>query len=240
MTTTTEVGALLPVDDAGVAAVTAVAHLPEAAALPPVLLLPGAGGDLHGDGLVALAEVLSAGGAPVVRANLPYREAGRRPPRADRSVRGLVQVASAARDLLAQHGVTGPLVLGGKSYGGRVASMAVAADAVDEVLALLFYGYPLHPPGRADQLRVDHWPDVGVPCCFVQGSRDPFGTPDELTPHLRRLPRRATVVAVDGGDHSLRVTRASSPDGVARGEGAILRGEVGQLVLGWLGHYGSW
>jgi uncharacterized protein len=213
----------LPVDDALVPTVTAALHLPPrrrggGAGPLPVLLAPGAGGDLDGDGLLALATVLAELGHPVVRCNLPYREAGRRyAPRADRSVEPYRQiVAAAARQLRERR----PWIVGGKSYGGRVASMAVAEGM--PAAGLLFYGYPLHPPGKPERLRVDHWHRIGVPCLFLQGDRDPFSEPGQLEAHLRTLPRRATVLHVPGGDHSLRVTRAASPTGTASSPAATL------------------
>lgn len=240
MSEVVEHGAHLPVDDAAVDHVTAVAHVPEEATLPSVVMFPGAGGDLHGDGLVAFARVLSAAGAAVVRANLAHHEAGRRAPRADRSVAGLLQVVAGARELLRTQGVTRPVVVGGKSYGGRVASLAIAEQRPPDVVGLLFYGYPLHPPGKPEQRRVEHWPDVNVPCCFVQGTRDAFGGPDEIEPELRRLPRRATLVPVAGGDHSLKVSRGASPDDTARTVTDIVHGPVGDAVIGWLRTYRSW
>jgi uncharacterized protein len=124
---------------------------------PTVLLTHGAGGDLDGPGLVALAEVLAHRGHRVVRANLPHRELGQRgAPRADRSVGAFRQIVEAAQAELSE---SGPWVLGGKSYGGRVASMAVADGLA--AAGLLFYGYPLHPPGKLDQLRVG---PTGPPC----------------------------------------------------------------------------
>lgn len=221
----------LPVEDPIVGSVTAAVHRPARSVRrrgPSVLLAPGAGGDLDGAGLVALAEVLAAQGCRVIRANLPYREAGRRAPRADRSVPSYRAVLAAAQEAV---GDRRPWILGGKSYGGRVASMAVAAG--QEALGLLFYGYPLHPPGKPDQLRVDHWPDVDVPTLFLQGNRDTFSDPKLLTTHIRKLPRRATLHLVPGGDHSLRVTRKASPTGEAASEAATVSG-CSEVVADWL------
>jgi uncharacterized protein len=174
----------------------------------PVLLTPGAGGDLDGEGLVALATVLVELGHPVVRANLPHNETGRRPPRADRSV-GAYRALQAA---VAQRFDTDrSWIVGGKSYGGRVASMAVA-DGLDAA-GLLLYGYPLHPPGKPEQLRVEHWPAIAVPCLFLQGDRDTFSSPALLEQCVHKLPRRPTIVVVAGGDHSLHITARASASG---------------------------
>lgn len=203
----------LPIDHPQLEAVTAALH-PGPARRPgrPVLLTHGAGGDLDGEGLVALAEVLAGLGHPVVRVNLPHRELGRRgAPRVDRSVGAFRQIVAAASDHLAERR---PWILGGKSYGGRVASMAVA-DGL-EAAGLLFYGYPLHPPGKPDQLRVAHWPAIGVRCLFLQGDRDTFCDLDLLDENVTKLPRRATIHVVAGGDHSLDVAAKAAPDGVRR------------------------
>ena len=111
------------------------------------------------------------------------------------------------------------LLVGGKSMGGRIASQAVAGDAEaglsPAVDGLVFLGYPLHPPGRPDKLRDAHLPSVPAPMLFVQGSRDAFGTPDELRPVLARC-LRAELHVVEGGDHSFRVRgkNAPAPDAV--------------------------
>ena len=178
--------------------------------------------------MTALAHVIVSAGSIVVRANLPYREAGRRPPRADRSIEGYLAVLAAAQDAV---GDRRPWVLGGKSYGGRVASMAVAEG--QEAAGLLFYGYPLHPPGKPTQLRVDHWPDVDVPTLFLQGERDTYSDPELLATHIRKLPRRATLQVVAGGDHSLRVAAKHSATGEAISEEMGVRG-CSKVVASWL------
>lgn len=201
----------LPVDHPTVDAVTAALHRPGRSARrtgPSVLLAPGAGGDLDGEGLQALANQLVDLGCTVVLANLPYREAGRRAPLADRTIPGYRAVLASAREKV---GDGRPWVLGGKSYGGRVASMVVAEGV--EASGLLLYGYPLHPPGRPEKLRVDHWPEVYAPALFLQGDRDPFCDLELMEHHVFKLPRRATVRVVPGGDHSLHITRAASPTG---------------------------
>ncbi len=221
----------LPVPEGPVEHVTAAVHAPTRRTRRKrrsVLLVPGAGGDLDSDGLVALAEILADIGCTVVRANLPYREAGRRAPRADRSVTGYRDVLAAAREAV---GDQRPWVLGGRSYGGRVASMLVAAG--EESVGLLFYSYPLHPPGKPDEPRVQHWPDVHVPTLFLQGDRDPFCDLEQLRTHIHKLPRRATLHVVEGGDHSLRITRTASPTGQAAPEAQVIAGLRAELT-GWL------
>jgi predicted alpha/beta-hydrolase family hydrolase len=118
-------------------------------------------------------------------------------------------------------GPRGRLVAGGKSMGGRIASQVAArietrstgttAAQFDpaEIRGLVFLGYPLHPPGRPEQHRTSHWPAIGQPALFVQGSRDPFGAPDELRADLPRFGGATTLLVVEGGDHSLAVPRKS-------------------------------
>jgi predicted alpha/beta-hydrolase family hydrolase len=195
----------------------------------PVLLTHGAGGDLHGAGLEALAKGLAVLGHTVVRFNLPYREAGRSaPPPAEKSVPGYREGYEAARASVED---LRPWAVGGKSYGGRVASLAVAAGM--EAAALVFYGYPLHPPGKPDSLRVAHWPSIPVPCLFLEGTEDPFCHLDLLRQHLPSLGGPATLHIVQGGDHSLRVAGAKSPDGKPRSEGRVMA-ELAPVVSDWL------
>ena len=218
----------LSVVDPAVDALTVAVHRPRRRRRPSVLLTPGAGGDLDGEGLVALAEVLVSQGHQVVRGNLPHHELGRRAPRAERSVEPLGGLLAAAREHL---GDRRPWILGGKSYGGRVASLAVAGGL--GALGLVFYGYPLHPPGRPERLRVEHWSHVGVPCLFLQGTADPFCDLALLEGQLRRLPRRSTLHVVEGGDHSLRVPRAASPTGQAIPAAESVRG-LSKVLAEWV------
>jgi uncharacterized protein len=218
----------LPVDDPLAEGVSAAVHRPERPRGGGVVLVPGAGGTLDGEGLTALAELLAALGRPTVRANLPYREVGRPPPRAERSVASFGRVVAAAEQALPD--VPPPWVLGGGSYGGRVATLAVAEG--HPAAGLLCYGYPLHPPGRPDRLRVEHWPRVAVPCLFLQGDRDPFCDLDLLRAHLERLPR-PTLHVVAGGDHILRVSKRASPSGTPSSPAVTIAG-LGAVVSSWL------
>ena len=93
------------------------------------------------------------------------------------------------------------VAVGGRSMGGRMCSMAVAEGL--DVAALVLISYPLHPPGRPDRLRTDHFPELHRPCLFVSGRRDAFATPDELEREIEAIPGPVTLVLVDG-DHSLR------------------------------------
>lgn len=97
--------------------------------------------------------------------------------------------------------------MGGRSMGGRMTSMVAAdvdgAGPVDRLAGLVLICYPLHPPGKPDALRVEHLPDVTVPCLFVSGTRDPFGSPDELTRWTATIPAPVEHVWIDGGRHDL-------------------------------------
>ena len=101
------------------------------------------------------------------------------------------------------------LVLGGKSMGGRIASQ-VAATGAGDIAALVFLGYPLHPPGNPEKLRDEHLPDVKAPMLFIQGSRDAFGTPEEISSVVqKRKLRGATIHIIEGGDHSFAVPKSA-------------------------------
>jgi predicted alpha/beta-hydrolase family hydrolase len=110
--------------------------------------------------------------------------------------------------------------IGGKSMGGRMAThLAAASDATAAALSgLVLLGYPLHPPGKPEQLRVEHLERIKVPMLIIQGERDPFGSPDELRPHFASLGDRVTIHAVSGGDHSLviRSVRLQADHGTGR------------------------
>jgi predicted alpha/beta-hydrolase family hydrolase len=162
-----------------------------------LVLAHGAGGDLNDPVLQDVGSALSSSGIAVLRFNFPYREAGRRAPGSQAVSEACYRdVASFAR----RDGV--PMFCGGKSYGGRMASH-IAADGT-EMTGLVLISYPLHPPGRPEKIREAHLRDVGVPMLFVQGTSDPFAAPDLLSRTVGSLPD-ASLVSVEGGDHSLRV-----------------------------------
>jgi predicted alpha/beta-hydrolase family hydrolase len=164
-----------------------------------ILLAPGAGATRASPALVAVEAAVAP--LPVVRMDFPYRKAGRKAPdKAPVLVRSVVEEAEALAGSL---GVgTEALVLGGRSMGGRMCSMAVAEGLPAAGLVLL--AYPLHPPGRPEKLRTEHLPDVRVPCLFVSGTRDPFGSPDELAAALEQVGGPVTVHLVEGAGHDLK------------------------------------
>jgi len=163
------------------------------------LLTPGAGADRTHPTLLAIEEAVAP--LPVERVDFPYRRAGRKAP--DRPEVLLQTVQDEAAALVARLRIRpGRLVLGGRSMGGRICSMAVAEGLPARGLVLI--SYPLHPPGRPDRLRVEHLPAIAVPCLFVSGTRDAFGTPDELPAATSTIAAPVTHVWIEGGTHELR------------------------------------
>ena len=157
----------------------------------------GAGGDRNQHTLVALAEGLAP--LPVERINFPYRDQGRRPP--DRASKLLAFLHEEIPVIASRLGAdSGRLVLGGRSMGGRMCSMAVAEGMPAAGLVLL--SYPLHPPEKPQNLRTEHFPDIGVPCLFVSGSRDPFGSPEEFDRHLSTIKGPVSAVWLEGERHN--------------------------------------
>ena len=157
--------------------------------------------------MVSFADALAARGIAVVTFNFPYTEYGRRVPDSNDKLETCYRaVIDAVRNR--RKSGSGELAIGGKSMGGRIASQ-VAASGVGDLLGLVFLGYPLHPPGKPEQLRAKHLPSVRVPMLFVQGSRDTFGTPDELRPIVDSLKPPADLHVVEGGDHSFKVLKSA-------------------------------
>jgi len=185
-----------------------------------LLLAPGASADRTQPALVAIDEVVSAQGAAVARIDFPYRLAGRRAP--DREPVLLATVRTEAAALAAAARVDpSRVVLGGRSMGGRICSMAVA-DGLP-ALALVLVSYPLHPPGRPERLRTAHFPRLAVPCLFVSGTRDAFGSPGELESATREIPGPVTHVWLEGKDHGLRGCDARVGEEVVTWLAAVVR-----------------
>lgn len=174
-----------------------------------LLLFPGAGAGRESPALVAVDEAvapgLGDGPVTVVRADFPYRREGRKAP--DRAPKLIACVRDEAAALVTSTGIDpGSLALGGRSMGGRMCTMAVAEGL--PAAALVLIAYPLHPPGKPEKLRIEHFPEITVPCLFVSGTRDPFGTPDELTEHTKAIAGPVTHEWVEGGRHDLKGTDA--------------------------------
>jgi hypothetical protein len=185
-----------------------------------LVLTPGASAGRDQSGLVAIDEAVSHAGVSVERVEFPGQAAGKR--RIDPPV-VCIRTVRAATDVLAERlsVPTGRIAAGGRSFGGRMCSMAVAEGL--GVAALVLVSYPLHPPGRPERLRTEHFPELRLPCLFVSGRRDAFAAPDELERETGAIPGPVTRVFVDG-DHSLRKSEA----------------EVAEIVAGWVAGISLW
>lgn len=165
-----------------------------------VVVAHGAGAGMDHPFLTGFTDALNDGGVATLRFNFPYREAGRkfpdRPPAAIAAWRAAMEAAAARTAGL-------PLWACGKSFGGRMASMAVAEGMT--TAGLVFLGYPLHPPGKPEKLRDEHLYGLSLPMLFLQGTRDPFALPGELEPVAERIGPNAVVQWIDGGNHSFEV-----------------------------------
>lgn len=189
--------------------VTAIAYPATAEERAGVTLIlgHGAGASQTSDFMVRFADGLAARGIDVVTFNFSYTEQGRRVP--DPNDR-LEACYSAVIERVRTHKTFGGgrLAIGGKSMGGRIASQLAASGTMSPA-ALVLLGYPLHPAGKPDRLRVKHLSDIQVPMLFVQGSRDALGTPEELRPILGKLKAPSDLFVVEGGDHSFKVLKGA-------------------------------
>ena len=170
------------------------------------VLAHGAGAGMRHRFLETIAGALADRGVATFRYQFPYMDAGGGRPDPpgvlEASVRAAVgRAGEAAPDL--------PLIAGGKSLGGRMTSGAAAASPLPGVRALVFLGFPLHPPGQPGIKRADHLDRVDVPLLFLQGTRDTFARPDLLLSVVERLGPRAALHSVEGGDHSFAVLKCS-------------------------------
>jgi uncharacterized protein len=199
-------------------------HAPVGAAF---VLGHGAGAGQHSSFMVEFAHALADLGIDVITFDFLYIQQRRRvPDRAPvledcyraviRAVRERVDTARRA------------LFIGGKSMGGRIATQVAAADAALPLAGLVLLGYPLHPPGKPERLRDGHLGMVRRPMLFVQGTRDSFGTPDELAPILAKLTPVPLVYAIDNGDHSFKLQKR---DPVRQAE--VFR-SIQQAIVGWI------
>ena len=170
----------------------------------------GAGNDMRNRFQDGVSEGLAAGGVSSMRFNFPFTEQGRKSP--DRAP-VLIEAWRAALAEAASHAGGLPLAAGGKSMGGRMASMLAAEDPdAFPAAALVFFGYPLHPPGRPDKPRVEHLGQIRVPLLFIQGTADGLATFDMIQDVVRGLGSTARLHVVEGGDHSFRVRGKRRPD----------------------------
>jgi len=170
-------------------------------AVSALVLTPGASAGRDQPALVAIDDALAPEGVRVERVDFPYRLAGRRAP--DRQPVLVATVVEASARLAAELAVPqSQIALGGRSMGGRMCSLAVAGGL--PAAALVLVSYPLHPPGKPDKLRTEHFGAIEVPCLFVSGTRDQFGSPAELEEATAAIAGPVTHVFIEKGDHGLR------------------------------------
>ncbi|MEP6921583.1 MAG: alpha/beta fold hydrolase [bacterium] len=173
-----------------------------------VILGHGAGADQHSSFMQRFASGLGARGFDALTFNFLYTEQGRRgapdhKTKLEACYRAVIETAQKQRTLKANR-----LAIGGKSMGGRIASQVAAEDG-EGIAALVFLGYPLHPPGNPAKMRDAHLEHIKAPMLFMQGTRDSFGSPDELREVIKRLKLPATLSLIEGGDHSFKVPKSS-------------------------------
>lgn len=197
--------------DVGDGSIPAIVARPDGATAT-VVVAHGAGAGMEHPFMSGLTRALDRAGLATVRFDFPYREAGRRfpdrPPVAIAAWRAVVETAAR---LAAEAGAPDePIWASGKSFGGRMASMAVA-DGMPAA-GLVFLGYPLHPPGRPTQVRDEHLYGLTLPMLFLQGTNDPFAAPnDQLDEVVARIGSNAELDWIDGGGHSFEVKGRKRP-----------------------------
>ncbi|QOD05103.1 alpha/beta family hydrolase [Pseudarthrobacter sp. BIM B-2242] len=169
-----------------------------------VVLAHGAGAGMQHPFMGGFTRGLNDDGVATLRFNFPYREAGRkfpdRPPAAIATWRAVMDEAVRQAE---EHADNGPIWAAGKSFGGRMASMAVAEGM--DAAGLVYLGYPLHPPGKPEKLRDEHLYGLTLPMLFLQGSRDTFATRELLEGVVSRIGPSAVLQWIEGGDHSFSV-----------------------------------
>ena len=206
----------------GDTAVSAVFANP-AGSVATVVVAHGAGAGMDHPFLTGFTGALNERGIATMRFNFPYSEAGKkfpdRPPVA-------IATWNVAMDAARQRAAGQPVFAAGKSFGGRMASMAVAEGM--ETAGLVFLGYPLHAPGKPEKLRDGHLYGLDVPMLFLQGTRDPFALPGELEPVVERIGANAVLRWCEGGDHSFKVARSKR---TPEEDGAALADSVVEFVL---------
>jgi predicted alpha/beta-hydrolase family hydrolase len=175
-------------------------HRPPQSPRDALVLTHGAGGNAQSALLIALAEAFAGAGFAVLRCDLPFRQKRAygppRPGDAARDREGLKNAVATMRKL-----APGRVFLGGQSYGGRQASMLCAEEKLADGLLLL--SYPLHAPSRPEQPRTQHLPKIEVPALFVHGTRDPFGSIEEIEAARKLIPAKTMLLTVEGAGHDL-------------------------------------
>jgi predicted alpha/beta-hydrolase family hydrolase len=180
-------------------------HTPNGTPRASMALFHGAGGNCQAPLMVAVADAFCADGYLVFRGDLPFRQQRPKGSPSANSQRDRDGIRHAAEEVRAiAKGM--PLCLAGHSYGGRQCTMLAAEEpAIGDVL--LLFSYPLHPPGNEAKLRTEHFASLRIPALFIHGTRDPFGTIEELETALKLIPARKKLVAIKGGGHGLRLSQ---------------------------------
>lgn len=172
-----------------------------------LILGHGAGANQFSGFMRMVAAGLADRGLDVLTFNFLYSELRRGAPdpkaKLEACYRSVVDAALGHRKLKGNK-----LAIGGKSMGGRIGSQVAAEPDATEIAALVFLGYPLHPPGNLEKMRDAHLKDIKSPMLFLQGSRDAFGTPDELRVVFKKHKLPATLYVIEGGDHSFKVPKS--------------------------------
>lgn len=210
--------------DAG-RSVTALVYEADSPSGAALILGHGAGAGQRSPFMVQFAGALAALGIDTVTFNFLYTEQQRRLP----DKRPVLESCYAAVIAAVETEVTSAriaLFVGGKSMGGRIATQVVAADLESRIAGLVLLGYPLHPPGRPTERRDAHLPAIHRPMLVVQGSRDGFGTPEELTPILASLTPPSTLHVVAGGDHSFKISKS--------GDQAKVYADIQHTIANWI------
>ncbi len=188
-------------DDSTDPAVRGFLHSPENPNGDALILTHGAGSNCTAPLVVALSEAFAENGYVVLRCDLPFRQERRTGPpfpgNAERDRAGLRNAVAAVR----KH-VAGKIFLGGHSYGGRQATILCAAQS-ELVSGLLLLSYPLHPPRKPEQLRIQHLPNLRTSSLFVHGTRDPFGNIEEISKALQLIPAKTELMTVESAGHDL-------------------------------------
>jgi predicted alpha/beta-hydrolase family hydrolase len=202
------------IDDSVEPAVRGYLHTPTNPKGDGLVLVHGAGSNANAPLLRALADAFAAVGMTVLRCDLPYRQTRSfgppGPGDAARDRRGIQNMVEVLRKQ-----VRGRIFLGGHSYGGRQSSM-LCAENPDLVQGLVLCSYPLHPPRKPEQLRTQHLPQLRTPTLFVQGTRDPFGSIEEIEAAIKLIPARTELFKVEGGGHDLGLKGKSGGDDLAQ------------------------
>jgi predicted alpha/beta-hydrolase family hydrolase len=186
---------------------------------------------MHNDLIVAVARGLAAAGYPSLRFNFPYKEKGRKSPDSQATLIHTWQRAQAFMRDNPTFPVRATIAVG-KSMGGRVASQMVAEGTMDTA-GLIFLGYPLHAPGKPDQLRDAHLYAIDAPMLFFAGTRDTLCKLGKLENVLNRLTAAYDLEIIDGGDHSFRLPKAADRTS------ADVHDQVVKRCLSWLEHFES-